>query len=490
METTWVLGAALLGFLTGAAVHWLALRGQLAGLTRSAAEAGAELSQAKEERAGFQAKAERADQLCEELRAREEHIHTLIAQVNEARARMEAFEEQKREFEKKVADVFASLSNEALDKNTERFLSLASQRFENLQTQARGDLGKLVTPFEEKLKSFDQRIGAIQKDWIGASELMREQVRNLSETQTRLQAETNNLVRALRNPAQRGQWGEMQLETILKHAGLQEGVHYRKQESKETEGGRSRPDFLVMFPNGQQIVIDSKVPLDAYYEAHVCPDDDTRVLKLKEHAKCVRQHALALGRRSYQDKFEAFDFVVMFLPAESLFSVAVEHDATLLEFGVENRVFLASPITLLGMLRSVAMGWRQEQLAENAKKISDEARDLYESMRVLGGHFERLGKRLDGAVEAYNASVGSLEMRVLPKARRFKELRAATGDDIGTLEPIERTAREMQSPELRPLPGAAVEVEEEVLPNEDAESEGSNGDGKSALSQSLFSEKA
>jgi DNA recombination protein RmuC len=270
------------------------------------------------------------------------------------------------------------------------------------------------------------------------------------------------LVRALRNPQQRGKWGEIQLETILKMAGLEEGVHFRRQEHRGGEEGSVRPDTVVFLPTGREIVIDSKAPLDAYLDAQDTADEETRGSKLREHAKCVRGHIQALTKKAYWDRFETADFVIMFLPGESIFSAAVQQDASLLEFGVENRVFIASPMTLITMLRSVAMGWRQEQLAENAKKIGDEAKELYSRIGVLGKHFGKVGTQLDHAVEAYNDAVGSLDTRVLPQVRRLKDLKVAT-EELPPIKPVERKAREIQSLELKTLPATAV-VEEQIEP--------------------------
>lgn len=434
------------------------------------AKLGPELGQA-------QAQKEEGERAKAELATERTRLEQLIGENRSLQSQIEsekkASEDQRRlleEAQTNLSDAFKALSSDALRKNSTQFLELAQSALKTYNEQAKGDLekrqqaiGELVKPIEEKLKSFDENIKSIEKERVGAYEQLKEQVKGLSESQTRLQAETNNLVRALRNPQQRGQWGEMQLETILKHAGLQEGVHYNKQVSVTGEDGGGRPDFVVLFPNGMQIVIDSKAPLDAYLDAQECTDEDTRIAKFKDHAKHVRNHAQSLGRRAYQDRFESCDFVVMFLPAESLYSVAIQHDPRLLEFGAENKVFIASPVTLITMLRSVAMGWRHEQLAKNAKQISDEAKELYARFGVLGKHFAKLGDRLDGAVAAYNDSVGSLETRVLPQARKLKELHATTAEDIPALETVERTSRELQSPELRVLPSALVLDDEPVI---------------------------
>lgn len=464
------------GAVFGAIIGWLLMKAKTAPeLSLAAAKAAetdqakADLAKAREERAAFETRAARIDQLESEIRDGRERLEKLIGDNNALQSQVEAErnarEEQRKLLEEaktNLEDAFKALSSDALRKNNAQFLELAEQTLKTFNEQAKGDLekrqqaiGELVKPIEEKLKAFDENIKGIEKERVGAYEQLKEQVKGLADSQNRLQAETNNLVRALKNPSQRGQWGEMQLETILKHAGLVEGVHYSKQVFVSGEDGAGRPDYVVSYPTGQKIVIDSKAPLEAYLAAHDASDEDIRTQKFREHARHVRQHVQALMKRAYQSRLDSVDFVVMFLPAESLYSAAVQADPALIEFGVENRVVIASPITLITLLRSVAMGWRQEQLAENAKKISDEAKELYTRFGVLGKHFSKLGDRLDGAVSAFNDTVGSLEGRVLPQARKLKELQVTTAEDLPILEPVEKTARQIQSAELKELPATS-----------------------------------
>jgi DNA recombination protein RmuC len=457
MDGLWIVLSGVVGLIAGAAIVAWANRAQLVGLSKSASDASAELVKAREERAVAETKAGRIEELVAEITARDRLADALREEnashrenLKEVQARLDAersaIQEQRELLEKKVAETFTALSSDALRKNNTQFLDLAKEALSNFNEQAKGDLekrqqaiGELVKPIEEKLKHFDESIKGMEKERVGAYEQLREQVKTLAETHTKLQSETQNLVRALRNPGQRGQWGEMQLERILEFAGLREKVHFEKQVSVTSEEGGGRPDYVVRFATGQRIVIDSKVPLEAYLDAQDLADDELRAAKLRDHARHVRGHVQSLMRRSYQDRFESLDFVVMFLPAESLFSAALQYDPALIEFGVENRVFIASPITLIGMLRSVAMGWRQEQLAENAKVISDEAKELYARFSVVGKHFKRLGDRLDDVVSAYNDTVGSMDTRLLPQARRLKELQVTTADDIPTASAIDRT---------------------------------------------------
>jgi DNA recombination protein RmuC len=478
-----LLGGALLGFIIG----------YLAVQSRANRQLGAaELQREENERAKT------------EIASVRERLESLIADNNRLQTQIEAerkaFEEQRsllEEAKTKLEDTFKALSSDALQRNNRQFLELATESLEKFNQQAKGDLekrqqaiGELVKPIEEKLKSFDENIKGMEKERVGAYEQLKEIAKGIVDGQTRLQAETNNLVRALRNPQQRGQWGEMQLETILKMAGLEEGVHFRRQEHRSGEDGAIRPDTVVFLPTGREIVIDSKAPLDAYLDAQDISDEEGRAAKLRDHARHVKSHVQSLTKKAYWDKFQSADFVVMFLPGESIFSAAVQHDSTLLEFGVENKVFIASPMTLITMLRAVAMGWRQEKLAENAKKISDEAKLLYERIGVLGKHFGKVGRELDSAVSAYNEAVGSLDTRVLPQVRKLKDLKVAT-DDLPSIEPVERKTREIQSIELRELSGVAL-VEDEPVTKEDASAEPCEAepaaDGTVTVAAQLFDE--
>ena len=248
----------------------------------------------------------------------------------------------------------------------------------------------------------------------------------------------------------RGRWGELQLKRVVELAGMLEHCHFTEQETIASENGRVRPDVIVNLPGGKHVVVDAKVPLDAYLRALEAPDDEARQRMLAEHARQVRTHMSQLSAKSYFDKVPVTpDFVVMFLPGEMFFSAALEQDPALIEFGVEKRVIPASPTTLIALLRAVAYGWQQEAMEENARKISDLGKNLYEAVRTLGDRFAALGGRLKSTLEAYNDAVGSLEGNVLVKARRFKELQAANGgDEVKTLEPIDRVPRMLQAPEL------------------------------------------
>lgn len=363
----------------------------------------------------------------------------------------------------KLSDAFKALSAEALRQNNQSFLDLANAALATFQEGARGDLDKrqqaiteLVKPVRETLASFDAKVQKIETDRAKTYAELTEQVRQLSTGQSQLQTETANLVRALRRPNVRGRWGEIQLQRTVELAGMVEHCDFVQQKSCSTDDGRLRPDMIVHLPNHRDIVIDSKVPLEAYLAAIEATDDAIRMQKLDEHARQVRSHLEKLGAKSYAGQFDnAPDFVVLFLPGESFFSAALDRDPALIDFGVGRNVILATPTTLIALLKAVAYGWKQEQIAEQAQEISNLGAELYERVCKMTVHLERLGKNLGSAVQAYNSAIGNLESRVLPGARRFRELGIAGKDEIESLDQVDHTPRILSAPDWeRPEPGA------------------------------------
>ena len=362
------------------------------------------------------------------------------------------------ETEIRLMTTFKALSADALKSNNQSFLDLAVHVLGKFHEQSQGDLKErqksieeMVTPLKETLKGLDHKIGEVEKSRVGAYEGLKQQIHDLLMTQKELKKETTDLVKALRTPHIRGRWGEIQLKRVVEMAGMLSHCDFLEQVHGEDDMARKmRPDMVIHLPGGKNIVIDAKVPLMAYLESLEAPDEAHRVEKLKEHARHVKSHVMALSQRSYWEQFpNSPEFVVLFLPGEPFFSAALDQDPALIEMGVEQKVILATPTTLIALLRAVSYGWRQEKMAENAHKIASLGRDLYKRLEGMGKHFTRLGRSLSGSVDAYNQTVATFESRVLISARRFKDLETVSaGSEIETLVPLDSSIRKLQSVEF------------------------------------------
>jgi DNA recombination protein RmuC len=442
---------AVLTLAAGLVIGWLASRARAQAVAH-AAESDAHA--ARLQIAGLQAtlEAERA------------------AAVERIRAEAEA--------EHRLREAFAALAGDALKRNNEAFAELAVAKLATAKATADGDLAQrqqaiegMVGPLRESLDRVQQQLNSVERDRAGSYSKLLEQVSMMRTTSEQLQKETTQLVTALRAPQVRGRWGEMQLERAVEAAGMTEHIDYVTQATVAGPDGRLRPDLVVRLVGGKSVVVDSKVAFSGYLEAMEARDEATRASRLKAHARHLRDHIDALGAKSYWEYFTPSpEFVVCFVPADAFLDAALREDPTLLERAFEQDVVVATPSTLVALLRTIAYTWRQEALAENAAEVHRLGRDLYQRLSTMGGHIDKLGRSLNTAVGDYNKTVSSLETRVLVTARRMIDLDVVTpADSIAPPTQITETARSAQAPELAEqrlvaLPKPPVPVGQGELP--------------------------
>jgi DNA recombination protein RmuC len=372
---------------------------------------------------------------------------------SEEHERARAQEERQR-----LSGTFAELSAQALQKNNEQFLALAETKFGQAQTAAQGDLSQrqeaiaqLLGPLSETLARYESGLQRVELERKGAYEGLSEKVAQLHQGHEQLQKETRNLVTALRSPQTRGRWGEIQLRRVVEMAGMLSHCDFDEQVSTLSDEGRLRPDMIVHVPGGGEIVVDAKVPLEAFLNLIDADDDDARAVFQAAHARQLRSHVDQLAKKEYWKQFaQSPQQVVAFIPGDQLLSAAYEADPTLQEHAMANGVLLTTPTMLIALLRTVAFGWRQESLAENAREVQRLGAELYERLRTMGAHMQRLQRSLTASVAAYNDAVGSLESRVLVSARRFPALGVVgvETEEIADLVPVEASPRLLQAVEL------------------------------------------
>ncbi len=361
---------------------------------------------------------------------------------------------------------FKALSADALSASSASFLQLAKAQLEQVQLRASSDLAErqravehLVTPIRDSLEKVDGKLRELEQAGTSAYSTLTEQVRALAEGQRELRGETASLVTALRSPSVRGRWGEMQLRRVVEAAGMLAHCDFAEQTTVGADGRLARPDLIVHLAGGKNVVVDAKVPLQAYLDALEAKDEPARELRLTTHARHVREHIRKLSSKTYWSQVSTTpEFVVLFIPGEPFFGAALEHDPSLIEEAAARQVILATPTTLIAVLWAIAHGWREERIAENARAISELGRELYGRLGTLAGHFAKLKRSIDGVVRSYNDAAGSLETRVLVSARRMKELGATSVGEIELLAPVEQAPRPISAPELAaPEPAALPE---------------------------------
>ncbi|HUX83026.1 MAG TPA: DNA recombination protein RmuC [Halothiobacillus sp.] len=428
----------------------------LAGAQATLTGMGRRMEELHQERRAIEQKMDALNaQLRQNDTQRAELQERLIQERQASGEKLSLLEQAKSQFQQ----AFQALSAEALHANNESFLKLAQENLTQHQNAATQDLdqrqaaiGQLTQPIRERLDQFDVKLGQLEQVRTSSYGALHQQINDLLQIHLpQLHRETADLVRALRQPQTRGRWGEVQLKRVVELAGMLAHCDFEEQVSQSTENGRLRPDMIVHLPGGRRIVVDAKAPVSAYLQAIEASNDADRARYLNDHAQQVRTHITQLSKKEYFDQFDPTpEFVVLFVPGEVFFSAALMQDPTLIEYGAEKRVIPASPTTLIALLKAVSYGWRQEALAQNAQEMAQLGRELYERIGTLAEHWQRVGKSLDQSVVAYNQSVGALEGRILPSARKFRELGAvhAKRDEIPNLTPLTTESRPLTAAEF------------------------------------------
>ncbi|MDH5360405.1 MAG: DNA recombination protein RmuC [Gammaproteobacteria bacterium] len=359
------------------------------------------------------------------------------------------------ESREQLSETFTALSSHALERNSKQFFKLAEDNFKHLQQRSHDLLEEkeksvenLVKPIREALDKTEKQLHEIEKQSRESHGSLHRHLETMAQAQGQLQSETRNLVQALRRPEVRGQWGEMTLKRLAELAGMVEHCDFYEQEHVNTEDGAIRPDMVVRMPDGREIIVDVKTPLDAYLTAVEAPDDEQKQVALNRHAKNVREHVKSLASKAYWNQFkQAPDFVVMFIPGEQFLSSALDVDRNLMEDALQQKVIISTPTSLVALLRAVAYGWRQEQLAHNAEQIRTVGEELYGRLATFADHLQKVGKSLNSGVDHFNKAVASFDTRVVPSARKFKEMGISAKKELETVEPLEKISRDVTTTE-------------------------------------------
>jgi DNA recombination protein RmuC len=455
--------AGILGLIAGAVVAWLIERARAqARLAASRIEAEGKIKGAEGIITELRSQLQEVHLLREKLKTEQLTRATAETRLQQAEENLENQRKLLEDARNELSQTFQALSAQALQSNNEQFITLARSTLETLQAHAKGDLEArqkeiqgLVAPLRESLERYEKQILEMEKSRQSAYGSLEEQLRTLASVNLQLQKDTGTLANALRGgPQVRGRWGEMTLRRAAELAGMAERCDFIEQETLITESGRLRPDMIVNLPGGRRIAVDAKAPLLAFLDAASATNEEDRRKYLLRHSQLVREHMNQLASKAYWEQFEqAPEVVVLFLPGESFFSAALEQDRELIEDGMKKRVVLATPTTFVALLKAVAYGWQQESIERNAREISELGKQLYERLRTFVGHFTGVGAALGKAVSAYNAATGSLESRVLVPARKFRELGAASGDELAEANPMEAIPRELVIPERNDIEG-------------------------------------
>ncbi|MDX3911471.1 MAG: DNA recombination protein RmuC [Sphingobium sp.] len=453
----------LLALLGGVCVGWV-LRGQgMAALTSRIDSATARRDAAERDLAVARERAEQTALLSARLdmvqAEREAALRDLAAFRSEQMARTEAFQEQIRgltEAKEQLSAQFSEIGGKLLEQAQKAFLERADQRFDQANQKGEAQLKALLQPVETTLKRYEEGLQRVEKDRVGSYHELREAVEQVKLGQGQVRDETAKLVNALRAaPKTRGRWGEQQFKNLIETAGLSAFVDFKSEVSVDTEDGKLRPDFIIRLPGDQQLVVDVKCSLEAYLNAVEQTEQLPRDRYLADHARAVRTHADALGRKAYWEQFEkAPDFVIMYVPGDNFVTAALEADMDLWERAAKNRVIICGPATFLPLARTLAGHWRQARMQDQAKQVGALGKELYERLAVAATHLKRLGSGLNSAVSNYNSFIGSFETRVLSSGRRFRDLDIETGGkEIEGLDALDVLAREPTAEEsLRALP--------------------------------------